>query len=54
MAQSGRATACETLPAVVRQANQERWSAPRAAILVTGVSLALWAVILAGLRWLIG
>jgi hypothetical protein len=53
MARSSRAAAYTTLHAV-RQANDEPWSVPRAAIFATGVSLLLWAMILAGVRSLVG
>ena len=33
---------------------EDRWSIPHTAMLVTVVSATLWALIVAGVRWLIG
>ena len=53
MAESSKASGYEVLPAA-RDADEERWPVPRTAMLVTFLSAALWIVILAGARWLIG
>jgi hypothetical protein len=53
MAESSKAGSYEALPAV-SNAGEERWPAPRTAMFVAFTSTALWIVILAGARWLIG
>jgi hypothetical protein len=53
MAESTKASPYEVLSAV-GAAEDERWSAPQTAMLVTLASAGLWALILAGARWLIG
>jgi hypothetical protein len=53
MAESSKASLYEVLSAADAAAD-ERWSPPRTAMLVTVASAGLWALILAGGRWLIG
>jgi len=53
MAESSKASSYQVLPAV-SEADEERWPVPRTAMFVTFASTALWIVILAGARWLIG
>ena len=53
MAQSSEASPYE-VPSAVGAAEDERWSPPQAAMFVTLASTGLWALILAGARWLIG
>ena len=53
MAESSKAGSYEVLPAV-SDPSEERWPVPRTAMFVAFVSTALWIVILAGARWLIG
>jgi hypothetical protein len=53
MAQTTKAGTCEVLPAVV-DADDDRWSVPQAAMLVTVASTGLWTVILLAVRWVLG
>jgi hypothetical protein len=53
MAESSKASTYEVLPALAA-AEDERWSPPQTAMFVTLASAGLWALILAGARWLIG
>jgi hypothetical protein len=53
MAQSTKADPYEVLSAL-GAAESERWSLPQAAMFVTLTSAGLWALIIAGARWLIG
>jgi len=53
MAESSKASSYEILSAVAA-GEDERWSPPRTAMFVTLASAGLWALILAGARWLIG
>jgi hypothetical protein len=53
MAESTKAGNYRVLP-TVRDSSENRWSAPQTAMFVTFVSTALWILILAGARWLIG
>ena len=52
MAQSSNASPLE-VPSALGAAGNERWSPPQAAMFVVLVSAGLWALILAGARWLI-
>jgi len=54
MAQSTKASPYEILSAVGAAAEDERWSPPQSAMFVTLASAGLWALIVAGARWLIG
>jgi hypothetical protein len=53
MAQTTKAGTGEVLPAVV-DADDDRWSVPQAAMLVTVASAGLWTVILLAVRWVLG
>jgi hypothetical protein len=53
MVESTKAGAYSILPAA-QDAEDERWSPPQTAMLVTLTSAGLWMLILAGARWLIG
>ena len=52
MAESSKAGSYRSLPAVTEA--DERWPLPRTAMFVTFTSIALWILILAAARWLIG
>jgi hypothetical protein len=52
MAQSSNATPYE-VPSALGAAGDERWSPPQAALFDLVASAGLWALILAGARWLI-
>jgi hypothetical protein len=52
MAQTTTAGTVEVLPAV--DADDDRWSVPQAAMLVTVASAGLWTVILLAVRWVLG
>jgi hypothetical protein len=53
MAESTNAGPYEALTRVT-EADDERWSVPQTAMFVTVASAGLWALILFGVRWLIG
>lgn len=53
MAQSSNASPYE-VPSALGAAADERWSPPQTAMFVVLASAGLWALILAGARWLIG
>jgi len=53
MAESIKTSSYRTLPAA-GDADDERWPLPQTAMFVTLTSVALWALILAAARWLIG
>ncbi len=53
MGQTTETGAYEALPAV-SDAADDRWSVPQTAMLVTVASAGLWALILFGVRWLLG
>jgi hypothetical protein len=52
MAESTKADPYEVL-ATVGDGEDKRWSLPQAAMFVTLTSAGLWALIIAGARWLI-
>jgi hypothetical protein len=53
MARTTQSGAYQALPAVVDE-DDGRWSTPQTAMFVTVTSAGLWALILWGLRWLLG
>jgi hypothetical protein len=53
MAETTKASPYQALPAVI-DADDGRWSVPQTAMFVTVASAGLWALILFGVRWLIG
>jgi len=53
MAESIKTSSYRALPGA-GDADDERWPLPQTAMFVTLTSVALWALILAAARWLIG
>jgi hypothetical protein len=53
MAQSPEAGTYRALPAGI-DGDDDRWSVPQTAMFVTVASVGLWALILVGVRWLLG
>jgi hypothetical protein len=53
MAESSKAGTYQVMPAI-SSTDDERWSPPQTAMLVTVASAGLWALIFAAGRWLIG